>query len=54
MCSSDLLGVGLCAVVAKDRADDAIAALTAAGERAWMLGEVIEVGDVPYEARVVM
>jgi phosphoribosylformylglycinamidine cyclo-ligase len=46
------LGVGLCAVVAPEGAQQAIAALTAAGERAWVLGDVIEVGDVPYEERV--
>ena len=46
------LGVGLCAVVAKEGAQEALAALTAAGEKAWVLGDVIEVGDVPYEERV--
>jgi phosphoribosylformylglycinamidine cyclo-ligase len=46
------LGVGLCAVVAREGARRAIEALGAAGERAWVLGEVIEVGDVPYEERV--
>jgi phosphoribosylformylglycinamidine cyclo-ligase len=46
------LGVGLVAVVAKEGADQAIAALHAAGETAWALGEVIDVGDVVYEERV--
>ncbi len=46
------LGVGLVAVVAKEGAAAAIAALRAAGEEAWALGEVIEVGDVTYEERV--
>jgi phosphoribosylformylglycinamidine cyclo-ligase len=46
------LGVGLCAVVAPGAAERAIAALAGAGERAWRLGEVIEVGDVAYEDRV--
>lgn len=34
------LGVGLVAVVAKDRVGDAIFALEAAGEKAWLLGDV--------------
>jgi phosphoribosylformylglycinamidine cyclo-ligase len=46
------LGVGLVAVVAKEAKEAAIAALQGAGETAWALGEVIEVGDVPYEERV--
>jgi len=46
------LGVGLVAVVAPDAADAAIAALEGAGERAFRLGEVIRVGDVPFEDRV--
>jgi phosphoribosylformylglycinamidine cyclo-ligase len=46
------LGVGLCVVVAKAGAEAALAALRASGETAWTLGEVIEVGDVPYEERV--
>jgi phosphoribosylformylglycinamidine cyclo-ligase len=46
------LGVGLAVVVAKEEAGAALAALHAAGEEAWVLGEVIEVGDVPYEDRV--
>ncbi|NUP11240.1 MAG: phosphoribosylformylglycinamidine cyclo-ligase, partial [Polyangiaceae bacterium] len=36
------LGVGLCVVVATAAADRAIAALQAAGERAWKLGEIVE------------
>jgi phosphoribosylformylglycinamidine cyclo-ligase len=35
------IGVGLCAVVAKDAVDRAIAALEAAGERAFVLGDVV-------------
>lgn len=35
------LGVGLCVVVAADAADKALAALDAAGERAWVLGSVV-------------
>jgi phosphoribosylformylglycinamidine cyclo-ligase len=46
------LGVGLCAVVARDDAARAVDSARAAGEKAWLLGEVIEVGDVPYEERV--
>jgi phosphoribosylformylglycinamidine cyclo-ligase len=46
------LGVGLVAVVAKDVADRAVEALRGAGEKAWIFGEVIEVGDVAYEERV--
>jgi phosphoribosylformylglycinamidine cyclo-ligase len=46
------LGVGLCAVVSRDDAARAVEAARAAGEKAWLLGEVIEVGDVPYEERV--
>jgi len=46
------LGVGLCVVVAKEAEMKAIEALRAAGETAWSFGEVIEVGDVPYEERV--
>ena len=46
------LGVGLAVVVAKEEAARAIDALRAAGEQAWRLGEVIEVGDVAYEDRV--
>jgi phosphoribosylformylglycinamidine cyclo-ligase len=46
------LGVGLVVVVATERASVAIEALTAAGERAFELGKIIEVGDVPFEARV--
>jgi phosphoribosylformylglycinamidine cyclo-ligase len=46
------LGVGLVAVVRQDSADHALAALRGAGESAWVLGELIEVGDVPFEERV--
>jgi phosphoribosylformylglycinamidine cyclo-ligase len=46
------LGVGLVAIVEKKAAPAAIAALTDAGERAWTLGEVVSVGDVPFEERV--
>ncbi|MGK3988450.1 phosphoribosylformylglycinamidine cyclo-ligase [Sorangium sp. So ce136] len=46
------LGVGLVAVVEKGAADRAIEALTGSGERAWVLGEVVSVGDVPFEERV--
>ncbi|MGK3969999.1 phosphoribosylformylglycinamidine cyclo-ligase [Sorangium sp. So ce118] len=46
------LGVGLVAVVEKGAADRAIEALAASGERAWVLGEVVSVGDVPFEERV--
>ena len=46
------LGVGLAVVVAADRAAAAIDVLHAAGERAWDLGETIDVGDVAFEARV--
>ncbi|MBL9023966.1 MAG: phosphoribosylformylglycinamidine cyclo-ligase [Myxococcales bacterium] len=38
-------GVGLCVVVAKGSEDKAIRALEGAGERAWVLGEVIEHGS---------
>jgi phosphoribosylformylglycinamidine cyclo-ligase len=46
------LGIGLVAIVAKDAADRAIATLTAAGERAFAFGEIVSVGDVPFEERV--
>jgi phosphoribosylformylglycinamidine cyclo-ligase len=46
------LGVGLVAVVTKEGAAQAIEALLAAGETAWALGEVIDVGEVAYEERV--
>ncbi|WP_437779500.1 phosphoribosylformylglycinamidine cyclo-ligase [Sorangium sp. So ce1097] len=46
------LGVGLVAVVEKGAADRAIEALAGSGERAWVLGEVVSVGDVPFEERV--
>ena len=46
------LGVGLVAVVTREGAAQAIEALHAAGESAWALGEVIDVGEVSYEERV--
>ena len=46
------LGVGLCAVVAREAVPRALDAARAAGEAAWVLGEVIEVGDVADEKRV--
>ncbi|KYF90337.1 phosphoribosylaminoimidazole synthetase [Sorangium cellulosum] len=46
------LGVGLVAVVDKSAADKAIDALADSGERAWVLGEIVPVGDVPFEERV--
>ncbi|XYH97462.1 phosphoribosylformylglycinamidine cyclo-ligase [Sorangium sp. So ce1128] len=46
------LGVGLVAVVEKGAADRAIEAFAGSGERAWVLGEVVSVGDVPFEERV--
>lgn len=46
------LGVGLVVVVAKGAEARAIEALESAGEKAWRFGEVIAVGDVPYEERV--
>ena len=46
------LGVGLAVVVAKEAESAALAALHGAGEKAWPLGEVIDVGDVAYEERV--
>ncbi|WP_437896521.1 phosphoribosylformylglycinamidine cyclo-ligase [Sorangium sp. So ce124] len=46
------LGVGLVAVVEKGAADRAIETLAKSGEQAWVLGEVLSVGDVPFEERV--
>jgi phosphoribosylformylglycinamidine cyclo-ligase len=46
------LGVGLAVVVAKEAVTRAVDALREAGEQAWVLGEVIEVGEVAYEDRV--
>ena len=46
------LGVGMVAVVAREAADRAVAALTGAGEQAWVAGEVIRVGEVEFEERV--
>ncbi len=34
------MGVGMLAVVAADRADAAVTTLNAAGERAWIAGEI--------------
>ncbi len=36
----DNMGVGMLAVVAADRADAAVTTLNAAGERAWIAGEI--------------
>jgi phosphoribosylformylglycinamidine cyclo-ligase len=46
------LGVGLVIVVAKAAVDRAIATLEQAGERAFSLGEIVDVGGVAYEERV--
>ncbi|WP_438033982.1 phosphoribosylformylglycinamidine cyclo-ligase [Sorangium sp. So ce204] len=46
------LGVGLVAVVEKGAVDRAIEAFAKSGEQAWVLGEVVSVGDVPFEERV--
>jgi phosphoribosylformylglycinamidine cyclo-ligase len=46
------LGVGLAVVVAPEAADDAIAALDAAGEKAWLFGKIIPVGPVSFEERI--
>ncbi|HVY49524.1 MAG TPA: phosphoribosylformylglycinamidine cyclo-ligase [Minicystis sp.] len=46
------VGVGLVAVVAKERAEAAIDALSAAGEHAFDFGEIVDVGDVAFEERV--
>jgi phosphoribosylformylglycinamidine cyclo-ligase len=46
------LGIGLVAIVERAAADRAIAALAGAGERAWALGEIVRVGDAPFEERV--
>ncbi len=48
------LGVGLVAIVAPEAEKQAIEALTSAGETAWSFGEVLEVGDVAYEERVIL
>jgi phosphoribosylformylglycinamidine cyclo-ligase len=47
------LGVGLVVLVARDAEGRALTALRAAGEQAFVVGEVIPVGDVPFEDRVV-
>jgi phosphoribosylformylglycinamidine cyclo-ligase len=46
------LGVGLVAIVEKRLADKALEVLAGAGEQAWALGEVVPVGEVPFEERV--
>lgn len=46
------LGVGLVVVVAKGAADRALEALRSAGETAWAFGEIVPVGDVAFEDRV--
>jgi phosphoribosylformylglycinamidine cyclo-ligase len=47
------LGVGLVVIAAPELADAALATLRDAGERAWILGEVIPApGDAPFEERV--
>ena len=48
------LGVGLVAIVAADAEKAAIEALQSAGETAWSFGEVVDVGDVEYEERVIL
>jgi phosphoribosylformylglycinamidine cyclo-ligase len=48
------LGVGLVALVAADQADAAVAALSAAGERAWIMGEVVAGSPAaPAEVQVI-
>jgi phosphoribosylformylglycinamidine cyclo-ligase len=47
------LGVGLAVTVAKERAADALAALRAAGETAWLLGEIVPAPGAAFEDRVV-
>jgi phosphoribosylformylglycinamidine cyclo-ligase len=46
------LGVGLVAVVAPEAAAQALEALESSGEQAWAFGEVIPIGDAPFEERV--
>jgi phosphoribosylformylglycinamidine cyclo-ligase len=48
------LGVGLVVIVAREAEAEAIAALESAGEAAWSFGEVIDVGAVEFEDRVVL
>jgi len=48
------LGVGLVAIVPKDKVDRAIAALRGAGETAWLFGEVIPTPGAAFEDRVVL
>lgn len=46
------LGIGLVVVVHEEHARAACEALTAAGETAWPIGEVVETGDAAFEDRV--
>jgi phosphoribosylformylglycinamidine cyclo-ligase len=47
------LGVGLLVVVDRSCADDALVRLGSAGEKPWVLGEVVQTeADTPFEARV--
>jgi phosphoribosylformylglycinamidine cyclo-ligase len=46
------LGIGLVAIVAPAAAARAISALERAGETVFRLGDVIDVGDVPFDERV--
>ena len=39
------MGVGMCAIVPQAEADEAVRALRAAGENAYMLGEVVPGGE---------
>jgi phosphoribosylformylglycinamidine cyclo-ligase len=48
------LGVGLVAIVAPEAEQAAIEALRGAGETAWSFGEVVDVGNVEYEERVIL
>ncbi|MFO7582743.1 phosphoribosylformylglycinamidine cyclo-ligase [Guyparkeria sp.] len=38
-------GVGMVVIVAADQADAAVSAMNAAGEKAWMIGEIVERGN---------
>jgi len=47
------LGVGLLVVVTRETADRALSVLAEAGERAWVIGEIVSVpAGTPFEARV--
>ena len=48
------LGVGLVAIVARESADRAIAALREAGEIAWRFGDVIPTPGAAFEDRAVL